>query len=138
MTAEITRIRGLRDFEPWRADLGRARSGAELLDSLITPRNARALVRQLPSEDLHAMIRRIGLGDSAELLALSSGEQVRDILDAEVWVKDELALERVDSWMGALMHAGHDVLLHRVLALDDELLNWLVRRTVRVVVVEDP
>lgn len=138
MTAEIVRIRGVHEFEPWRAELDRTRSGAALLDALISPRNARALVRRLPSDDLHAMIRRIGLSDCAELLALTTGEQVRDLLDAEVWVADEIAIERVDSWLGALMHAGHDVLLNRVMALDDELINWVVRRSVRVVIAEDP
>jgi len=138
LSAEITHIEGVRDFLPWRAEVDHARSGAQLLDALISPRNARALIRTLPSEDLHGMIRRIGLSDSTELLALASGEQVRDILDTEIWIRDELSIERADAWMGALMHAGHDVLVQRVMALDDEVINWVVRRTVRVVVVEEP
>ncbi len=135
---ELSHIEGLSEFVPWRAQLDRTKSGAKLLDTLISPRNARALVRALPSDDLHSMIRRIGLGDCSELLALASGEQFRDILDGEVWVGDQLSIERADAWMEALVQAGHDVLVQRVMALDDEVINWLVRRTVRVVVVEDP
>ncbi len=129
---------GIQTFEPWRAGLEQAHSGAALLDRLISPRNARALVRALPSDDLHQMVHRIGLADCTELLAMASGEQVRDMLDAEVWTRDELSTERFDTWLAALMAAGPDVLGEKLLALDDEVLNWLVRRSVRVQVVEDP
>ncbi len=126
------------DLTAWKAQLATARSGAALLDALLSPHDAAALVPQLPPEDLHLYLRTIGLADSTELLALATGEQVRAILDHEVWVGDRPSVERLDPWMGALMQAGPAVLYRRMLDLDDELLNWVVRRTVDVIVVEDP
>ena len=115
-----------------------ARSGRDLLDALIEPHDAARLVPQLPTGDLHHYLHRIGIHDADGVLALASGEQVRGILDAEVWTGDDLSVERIDPWLGALMTAGPEVLGEHLLALDDSLLNWIVRRSVKVIVVEDP
>lgn len=126
------------DLGVWRAGLDRARNGHALLDALISPADAAQLVPKLPSEDLHAFIHQIGLADCTELLSLASGKQVREILDLEVWTRDRLSVERIDPWLNALMHAGPKVLAQRLLDLDDEVLNWVVRRSVTAVVIEDP
>lgn len=126
------------DLVAWRQSLEAIRGGSELLDALISPADAERLVRALPSDDLHALIHRIGLEDCIELLAMASNEQVRDIVDSEAWTKDRLSLERIDPWLKALMHTGQDALADRLLSFDDELLNWLVRRTAVAQVIEDP
>lgn len=125
-------------FEAWRGELARARSGGALLNALIDPADAPRLVPMLPVEDLHGFIRRIGLEDCTELLSLTSGAQVQGILDTEIWTKDALEIERLDPWLRALMAAGPEVLAQRLLAQDDELINWTVRRYARAMVVEDP
>jgi hypothetical protein len=122
----------------WRTQLDQAKGDYALLDTLISPADAQSLVRQLPSEDLHAFIHRIGLADCTELLALANSEQVRDILDLEIWEKDQLSVERIDPWLQSLMRSGPDVLGPRLLALDDEILGWIVRRTAIAVVLENP
>lgn len=126
------------DLEQWRQSLSVTRSNMALLDALITPHDARRLVQALPSDDLLGMIHRIGLEDCTELLLLASDAQVRDFIDSESWQRDRLSLERIDPWLRALMQEGPGHLTRRLLALDDELLNWLVRRTAYAVVIEDP
>lgn len=128
----------LERFSGWRAELDRARSGGALLNALIDPADAPRLVPMLPVEDLHGFIRRIGLEDCTELLSLTSGAQVQGMLDSEIWTKDSLAIERLQPWLRALMIAGPEVLGQRLLAQDDELINWTVRRYARAIVVEDP
>ncbi|MEZ4465603.1 MAG: DUF6178 family protein [bacterium] len=115
-----------------------ARSGSELLDAFISPADAPHLVPMLPVEDLHRAIHRIGLEDAVDILAMASGEQVQGLLDTEIWEGDELSSDRADPWLQALMAAGPDVLGRRLIDLDDELLNWLMRRSVQVIVVEEP
>lgn len=126
------------DLVAWRQSLEGIRSGAELLDAIISPADAEKLVRALPSDDLHALIHRIGLEDCVDLLSMASNDQVRDIVDGEAWTKDRLSIERIDPWLHALMHTGQDALAERLLSLDDELLNWIVRRTAVAQVIEDP
>ncbi|MCB9549752.1 MAG: hypothetical protein H6706_28430 [Myxococcales bacterium] len=125
-------------FEAWRGELERARSGNELLDAFIDPADAPRLVPMLPVEDLHRALHRIGLEDATDVLAMASGEQVQGLLDAEIWVGDELSIERTDPWLRALMAAGPDVLGKRLIDLDDELLNWIIRRSIQTIVVEEP
>ncbi|MEZ4472737.1 MAG: DUF6178 family protein [bacterium] len=125
-------------FAAWRTTLERARSGSELLDAFISPADAPHLVPMLPVEDLHRAIHRIGLEDAVDILAMASGEQVQGLLDTEIWEGDELSSDRADPWLQALMAAGPDVLGRRLIDLDDELLNWLMRRSVQVIVVEEP
>lgn len=126
------------DLHAWRAGIARARGGRALLDALIEPHDAARLVPELPIDDVHAYVHRIGLADADAVLALASGEQVRGMLDTDVWVRDRLSLDRLDPWLTALMRAGPKVLCERMLDLDDGLLNWLVRRSVEVDVIDDP
>ncbi len=135
---ELVPLRGPTSFAAWREAAEREPRGMQLLNQLISPHDASTLIPMLPSEDLHGFVHRIGLEDCSELLSLASGEQVRDMLDAEIWEGDTLSVERLDPWLTALMHAGPDVLAARLLDLDDAVINWIVRRSVRVVVLDDP
>ncbi|MCB9527206.1 MAG: hypothetical protein H6701_02245 [Myxococcales bacterium] len=126
------------DLHAWRATLARARGGRALLDALIEPHDAARLIPKLPIDDLHAYVHRIGLADADAVLALASDAQVRGMLDTDIWTRDTLALDRVDPWLTALMRAGPKVLTTRLLALDDGLLSWLIRRTVETIVIDDP
>jgi hypothetical protein len=125
-------------FREWQRGLDGHRSGRELLNALIEAPDVHRLVPMLPVEDLHRAIHRIGLEDCVELLALTSGEQVQGLLDLELWQRDELQVERLDPWMNALMEAGPDVLGRSVLRLDDELINWIIRRSVDTIIIEEP
>ena len=125
-------------FEAWRTELMQARSGGALLNALIEPRDAPQMVPMLPIEDLHGYIRHIGLLDCTELLPMISGDQLRGMLDVEIWDADQMQVERLDPWLRALMASGQETLGRRLLDLDDEVLNWTVRRFARALVIEDP
>lgn len=125
-------------FEAWRAELMKARSGGALINALIDPKEAPQLVPMLPIEDLHGYIRRIGLLDCTELLPMISGEQLRGMLDVEIWDADQMEIDRLDPWLRALMASGQETLGRRMLDLDDEVLNWTVRQYARALVIEDP
>lgn len=126
------------DLAAWRAQLEAARSSTELLDLLLSPSDAPARVQALPPEALYKLVRRIGLEDCIELLPLASGAQVQACLDFDTWEGDRLSLDRLDPWMRALMLAGPEVLLQRLLQVDDALANWIVRKSAHIEVIEDP
>ena len=124
-------------FERWRSELDHL-SGMNLLNALTEPMNAAACVQTLPVEDLHRYLFEIGLEDAESVLALASGEQVKALLDIEIWDQHELNPLRLDAWMFALLRAGKDVLYQRVLELDDSLLAWLMKSNAYAFVIEDP
>jgi len=124
-------------FERWRSELEQL-SGMRLLDAMIEPLNARACVQSLPVEDLHRHLFSIGLEDAGELLKLASGEQVKALLDIDVWDDCSPSLARLDMWLGALMRADGDIMYQRMQEMDDELLAWLMQRNATAFIVEDP
>jgi hypothetical protein len=126
------------ELSTWQSRLEKARNGRELLDLLLSASDAKRRVRQMPAQDLYHYVTRIGLADSAELLALTTPEQVQAFLDFEAWRRDRLSVKRLDPWLETLLHAGPEVLYRSLMALDDELLNWIVRRSVTVIAIEDP
>lgn len=126
------------DLRAWRAELDAERSSTGLLDRLLRPSDAPDLIPKLPADFLYRLVRRIGIEDCTELMALTSGEQVRTFLDLDAWNGDRMDVERLDPWLRSLMHAGLEVLVDRLLHLDDQLLSWIVLRTAQIVVVEDP
>ena len=124
-------------FERWRSELDHL-SGMNLINALTEPINAAACVQTLPVEDLHRYLFEIGLEDAESVLALASGDQVKAILDIEIWDQYELNPLRLDAWMFALLRAGNDVLYKRVLELDDSLLAWLMKSNAYAFVIDDP
>ncbi len=128
----------VRELAAWHAQLDRARTGRELLDLLLSPADAKRRIRAMPAQDLYHFVVRIGLADATELLALASPEQVRTFFDFDAWKKDRLSIKRVDPWLEALTNAGPEALMRGLLALDDEVLNWIVRRSVRIYAIDEP
>ena len=124
-------------FELWRSSL-ETLTGMRLLEALTSPINAEVCIQSLPVEDLHRFLIEIGLEDAEELLALAHAEQVREILDIELWDQASISLERVDVWLHALMRAGPEILFQRMLELDDEVLSWIVKTNAYAFVIEDP
>ena len=124
-------------FERWRSELDML-SGMKLLNALTEPSNAAACIQTLPSEDLHRYLFEIGLEDAETVLALASSDQVRALLDFELWEKSDLSLGRLDIWLFALLRAGKDVLYQRILDLDDSLLSWVIKQNTYAYVIDDP
>ena len=125
------------NFERWRSSLEKI-SGMELLNALTQPQNAEVCIQFLPVEDLHRYLFSIGLEDSEMILALASKEQVQGILDMELWDRAELNLTRVDIWQHALLRSGPEVLYEHMLALDDEMLAWVLKANTYTEVIDDP
>ena len=60
------------------------------------------------------------------------------IFDLEIWESDLPSIKRLDPWLHALMRAGPELLIQRLMEVDRSLLLWVVKNSVEVQVVEDP
>ncbi|WP_257456412.1 DUF6178 family protein [Archangium lipolyticum] len=97
------------------------------LDALIESRDARALVRSLPAEDLYFTIMEVGLADSTELVHLASPEQFRTFVDLGGWKKDKLSLHEVLTWLRAARGDEPEDFLQKLRGVDTEVLESLLR-----------
>jgi Family of unknown function (DUF6178) len=111
----------------WRAALARARKGRRA-DALIAEPDAAQLVPNVPVQDLYYAIQEVGLADAQELVSLATPEQVRGLVDLDVWERDQLDEHRLDAWLEALVDIGPEKLAAVIEALDGEVVAlWLQR-----------
>ena len=107
---------------------------ARLLD---TPHLAR-LVPQLAPETLHQLIRYRGLDACRELVASATPEQLRSVLDLDLWRgpqpgSDEVFDEaRLGEWLELLVDNGASAAARVVAAIDQDLVVAGLARHVRV------
>ena len=84
-------------------------------------------IQEMPSEALAALIDRIGLEDTGEILALATTEQLLNVIDMDVWQnahhgEDEtFDPERFLLWLEILLEAGEAALVKRLTSLPDDL-----------------
>jgi hypothetical protein len=98
-----------------------------LLDRLLGAPDVAAVVPRLDPDALHRVIRRFGLEDCAELVALASPRQLARVLDADVWRArtaggdDRLDADRFGVWLDVLVQCGGDVAADKLAGIDIEL-----------------
>ena len=97
------------------------------LDALIESRDARALVRSLPAEDLYFTIMEVGLADSTEIVQLASPEQFRTFVDLGGWKKDAVDLHQVLTWLRAARGDEAGDFLRKLRKVDTEVFELMVR-----------
>lgn len=123
----------------YRAQLGRGRRNRRIDELFAKPDPARA-IRALPPDEFFYVISEIGAGDAIHVLSHGTPEQIQAVLDFALWDRDQISLERLDEWMGALAGAPHAAIGAWLQGLDVELLALLVRKrtTVYDVSLEEP
>jgi hypothetical protein len=97
------------------------------LDALIESRDARALVRSLPAEDLYFTIMEVGLADATEIVQLASPEQFRTFVDLGGWKKDAVDLHQVLTWLRAARGDEPEDFLRKLRKVDTEVFELMVR-----------
>ncbi|PID38646.1 MAG: hypothetical protein CSA65_03790 [Proteobacteria bacterium] len=87
----------------------------------------RVAVGRLSGVALHRLANELGLHDSLELLELAEAEQVREVLDLQVWAADRVDIDELRDWVYALTLLGDDSAERHLRGLDVELLGYLLR-----------
>jgi hypothetical protein len=109
----------------------------ERLELLLHAPKPMALVRSLPDAELYLTVREIGPTDALPLLALASTDQVRHLLDLEIWRKDRFDAKRAGAWVAMLLEAGEPTLRQFLRDADDEMLSLLFHQWLRVEQIEE-
>jgi hypothetical protein len=89
-------------------------------------------VQQLSPLALHRLTSELGLADSMPLLEVAEPEQVRALLDLEVWRHSRVDLANLLDWTAALAQLDPERAAAHLYKLDVELLSFLLRRETKV------
>jgi hypothetical protein len=107
------------------------------LEALLSEPTAASAVQALPSPTLHRWACSLDHTAARELLALATPDQLREVLDLEIWQGDRLKIEEGTHWLHLLTQLP-DKAFHRDLAaLDPELLGFLILQSLRIHLNED-
>ena len=116
------------------ARLAPATSTGRLLAALLDSRALVQQLRALPAPAVCDLVRRIGLEDAGEVLALLDVDQLTHLLDDVLWQADAPgADERFDprrfaTWLEVMLEAGEAFVADRLAELSEDLLTLAVSR----------
>ena len=102
------------------------------LNQLLDRPDARERVQTLSSVALHRWIADLTLIDAAQLVELASPEQVREVMDLQVWDRDRVDLGELANWLQLICSLEDEARQERIMGLDVELVAFLVRSMTRI------
>ena len=108
-----------------RGQLTKAQSSRKLLKTLTDNPALPAFVRTLKAPVLKRLIEHVGLHDAGDLIALTTTEQMRDILEVSLWETlvpgeaERLRPERFIEWLDVMLEAGTAFTAGRLIELGD-------------------
>jgi hypothetical protein len=111
------------------AELPALKKSKQLLDDPMS----RALVRAMPSEELHFLVRETGGNEARELIALASPGQVNEMLDLELWHKEYFNEKNFKEWLETLLSISTRKAVSVLLDMDTEILVLFFKRVIRAV-----
>jgi hypothetical protein len=91
------------------------------------------LVRSLPEEEVLLTIKGAGEEDALPLVALATGEQLRFILDVELWSRETLDDGKVRTWLSYLLGCGEAKIIDLVETADRDLLVLILSKLITLV-----
>lgn len=104
----------------------------EVLAALLDGPAAQEKVRALPSVVLHRLVCQVGPADSMELLEMAEPEQVREVLDLDIWQGTELDHDLLLDWTYLLSSLPDQAAFSHLRAMDTELKGALLLKYVRI------
>lgn len=107
------------------------------LDLIIDSPAPVTLVQSLAEEDLYRLVQDIGYEEALPILALASNEQWQYMLDIDLWQRDRLDGDSVNSWLGLLLRADLDRFMIWGLREQVELVKLHFSRYISVAIREE-
>lgn len=106
----------------------------QALDTILDQKQPEILVQSFNAEDLHILIKEIGVDDALPLVQMASDAQWEYIIDVESWDQDRLDLQAASIWLRYLYLADADRFLKQALGENLELVEAWLQRNIDVVI----
>jgi len=113
-------------------------TAAARINALIADPRAPQRVAEMSSLALHRLLSEVGRQDATELLALARPEQLREVVDLEIWRGDRVDLPEALDWLHLLLtELPDDRVRETIRTLDVELVGYILLRHMHVYLAED-
>ena len=115
-----------------------------LLNSLIELPDLARTIQALPAQTFASLVRKVGVEDAGELVALATTEQPVQAFDEDLFVSDRageresLDVGRFVVWLEVLLEAGDEVAADRVAELDEDFVAHAVGGVILVIEEDAP
>jgi hypothetical protein len=103
------------------------------LDFILDAPQPAALVHSLPEQDLYFLVHDIGLADALPVIAYATNKQWEFMLDAEIWQRDRVDLNRLTPWLALFLQADAKRLAKWCLEEKNELTALYLYRSIQVI-----
>ncbi len=114
-----------------------AASGSKRLDAMLDRQDAPLVIQRTRAEDLHYLVKSIGINDSQEIMLYASIPQLKDFLSIELFQQDRFVPERLLFYIDYLNAISHDKVVKLVRELDPEGFALLIRKYADVKVIDE-
>ncbi len=91
------------------------------------------LVKALPEEEVYLTMKAVGMEDGLLLFQHTSPEQMRFVLDVELWERDLVSDEKSTEWLRYIVACGEDKIMDFVKTCDLELLAVVLRKILHLI-----
>lgn len=111
----------------------------ELLRHILDQPELPAIIQSLDAGVLTRLIRHVGLEDSAEIVALATMEQLKDVFDEDLWYsetpgrEDVFDADRFGLWLEIMIETGAAFAAQKIMDLDEDLVTLALNRLILVV-----
>jgi hypothetical protein len=112
-------------LRPWDAAVKSAEARAA---NLLERADADQVIRGLTELEVYHAAKTLGVDEAGPLLLVLEPEQIRALIDLDVWRRDRIDLPDLLVWLGAFQELSVERLAAAAEALDPELLALLFRR----------
>ncbi|MGM0574310.1 MAG: DUF6178 family protein [Myxococcota bacterium] len=120
--------------------VGQSRLPAELRDAngmrklnwILDRPDPEAFVGEMAPGELYFLLRDVGMSDGQALVELATDEQLRGLLDLDLWSRHEIRLDRWIGWLELALSVHLDTALRMVRITESELIQLLFTRRVQV------
>lgn len=106
----------------------------QALDLILDQKQPEILVRSFNPEDLHVLIKEIGVEDALPVVQMAGDAQWEYMLDVESWDKDRLNMPAVSRWLRYLYLADPDRFVKLALGDNLELVEVYLQQNLDVVI----
>ena len=112
---------------------------AELLNHILDQPDLPAIIKRLDTVVLTKLINHVGLEDSAEILSLATADQLKGVLDVDLWKSkspgkaEAFDADRFGLWLEIMLESGAGFAAKKVMELDEDLVTLGLCRLVLAV-----